>query len=505
MGKSLVVIFSLKECPHCKRSKALFEELELEFVEISLSDYPEKRSDMLQLADRLTVPQIFIGGHHVGGASDLQKLHDDKKLQTLLDAAPLDVADDPKLKRPEYEPKVQELPEAPEEAMICIGGECLKYPELMEVLLKGVPIKEHSHFLHKVKQSFEGKELVDLLESHFKLRSRSEAVQAAAELLHAYIFSAADGSGRGFSDDNCLFRFQYHETALWKSINTSRQWCTPDSCIDETVKDKPLGVLKRLKAQISKIVSDHTNAQGMVDYVSVSTDPAFLQFELSVCELQLVDLSSMEDAVRKAFIINLYNMMIPHSFAREGIPDGDFSRVAFFHAVKYQLGGHTYSLNELENGVLRGNRTIPFHFRHPFKTGDPRLSCVLSCDHRIHFALNCGAKSCPPVKWFTQEAIDEELRVVAMAWVEQDENVRVDVEKKTLWLSMICNWYSKDFGQNKAEIARTIATHCRGKKREQIDQLLQGKFSIKNITYDWSTNSSNATVFSKTCLSCFAG
>merc|ERR1719265_605091 len=119
-------------------------------------------------------------------------LHDSKELQELLDAAPLDLADDPRLKPPDYEPKVPALPEAPEEPEICIGGECLKYPDLMEALLKGVPVKDHSKNLHKVKQSFEGKELADFLEHRFELRSRCEAVQASGQLLHAYIFSAAD-------------------------------------------------------------------------------------------------------------------------------------------------------------------------------------------------------------------------------------------------------------------------------------------------------------------------
>jgi glutaredoxin len=504
MAKPKVVIFSLKDCPHCKKSKALLSELNVEFEEISLTDYPEKRSDMLQLADRLTVPQIFVRGKHIGGASDLQRIHVNNEFLDLLNAAPLDLADDPRLQKPDYDPKIKPVPEAPEDPEICIGGECLKYQELMQELLKEVPVKDHTKALQKVKQSFKGKDLVDTLESQFKLRSRSEAVQAAGQLLHAYVFGAADGSTRDFSDDGQLFRFQVHETGLWKSINTSRTWCTPEGCINEVVKEDPLGVLKRLKEQIFKIVSDYTDAQGMVDYVAVGADPAFLQFELSVCELQLTDLVKMEDTVRKAFVINLYNTIIPHSFAREGIANDDISRVTFFHAIKYQLGDQTYSLNELENGVLRGNRTVPFHLRKLFKADDPRLVAILPCDHRIHFALNCGAKSCPPVKWFTAEALDDELRVVAMAWVEQEENVRVDAEKKTLWLSMLCNWYQKDFGKDKMEVAQTIASHARGHKLEQIQQLLAGKFSIKYIKYDWSTNAANAKKFTGICVSVFS-
>ena len=83
----------------------------------------------------------------------------------------------------------------------------------------------------------------------------------------------------------------------------------------------------------------------------------------------------------------------------------------------------------------------PFTFSAPFRPRDPRRAAVLpTCDPRIHFALNCGAKSCPPIKTFTASAVQEELRVVALAFCEQEDNVLVDVAKRTVALSQIFNW-----------------------------------------------------------------
>ena len=46
----------------------------------------------------------------------------------------------------------------------------------------------------------------------------------------------------------------------------------------------------------------------------------------------------------------------------------------------------------------------------PFGKNDPKLSFALdSVEPRIHFALNCGAKSCPPIKTFTTEHVENEL------------------------------------------------------------------------------------------------
>ena len=47
-----ITIFSLSTCPHCNRVKGLFKDKKWEYYDISLSDYPDKRVDMLQLTDR---------------------------------------------------------------------------------------------------------------------------------------------------------------------------------------------------------------------------------------------------------------------------------------------------------------------------------------------------------------------------------------------------------------------------------------------------------------------
>ena len=71
-------------------------------------------------------------------------------------------------------------------------------------------------------------------------------------------------------------------------------------------------------------------------------------------------------------------------------------------------------------------------------------------DPRIHFGLNCGAKSCPPVKNYSLKSWDEELEAAAHAFLA--ENVGVDKIKNEVKLSMILHWYSIDFGNDKCGI-----------------------------------------------------
>lgn len=101
---------------------------------------------------------------------------------------------------------------------------------------------------------------------------------------------------------------------------------------------------------------------------------------------------------------------------------------------------------------------------------------LLAIDPRIHFGLNCGAKSCPPVKKFTASAIDEELRVVALAFCELDDNVKIDEAASSIKLSKIFSWYKTDFGTN---LPIAILPYLRGEKKEQLEIMFNGKKSIK--------------------------
>ncbi len=76
----------------------------------------------------------------------------------------------------------------------------------------------------------------------------------------------------------------------------------------------------------------------------------------------------------------------------------------FFNYTSYVIGGHLYSLQDIENGVLRSNRRGVGAFSKQFASGDPRLKVMLEKhEPLIHFALVCGAKSCPPIKTYSAE------------------------------------------------------------------------------------------------------
>ena len=80
MTESRIVLFSISSCPHCAKAKGILQSKDWNFVEINLTDYPDKRKDMVLAAHQITVPQIFFNGSHLGGASNLADLESNGKL-----------------------------------------------------------------------------------------------------------------------------------------------------------------------------------------------------------------------------------------------------------------------------------------------------------------------------------------------------------------------------------------------------------------------------------------
>mgnify|MGYP001764897609 CR=1 FL=1 len=80
-----VEIYTTPTCPYCMAAKRLLQKKGVAYSEIDVSRDPSLRATMTQRANgRRTVPQIFIGGVHVGGSDDLHALEYAGKLDPLL-------------------------------------------------------------------------------------------------------------------------------------------------------------------------------------------------------------------------------------------------------------------------------------------------------------------------------------------------------------------------------------------------------------------------------------
>lgn len=259
----------------------------------------------------------------------------------------------------------------------------------------------------------------------------------------------------------------------------------------------PTQLASQIRSKMLAVKSQSITAEGKVDYTGIKDSDAFRSYLSLTQQLRTVDLGALSAAGKKSCLLNLYNCLLIHAVIN-GLLDvkgGTLARVKLYASAAYSIGGTAFSLNDIENGLLRGNRksAVPLTGLPFPDESDPRRRLQLECDPRIHFALNCGAVSCPPIGVYTEEDVDAELSLATEGFL--DQSVETDPTTKTLTLSMLFSWYRQDFGATDAEVFSWIKRHASPELKARLDSFqaslgpagLEG-LKIAYAPYDWRLN-----------------
>jgi hypothetical protein len=251
-----------------------------------------------------------------------------------------------------------------------------------------------------------------------------------------------------------------------------------------------------MRRLLLRLKGEYMNEDGSaVDYLEFVQSSSYQEFLQQANLLRSANIDAMAESERKAFFLNVYNCLTIHGLAedklRSGFPGALFNRLTFYASMSYNIGGYTYSLNDMEHGILRGNRLSPTPLtRLTFRdASDPRKKYVIPCDPRIHFALNCGARSCPAIRSYSgdQAALDQELDSACQNFISN--NVFVDEATQRITLSMLFKWYDKDFGASEREVLQWIASKASDSSlRESLLRVMSKPHNIIYAAYDWSLN-----------------
>ena len=220
---------------------------------------------------------------------------------------------------------------------------------------------------------------------------------------------------------------------------------------------------------------------GEVNYGKLVESHSYSQFKTFTRALPLCtkeDLGNRDQQV--AFWINLYNALILHGVIHYNVSGSMLRDVGFFRRVAYDVGGMRFSADDIEHGVLRGNRRHPYLPFPQFAKDDPRLMMSIEDpDPRVHFALVCGARSCPPISSYGGEDLEQQFDKAAATFIN-GIGVRHDAGEHTLYLSRIFKWYAGDFGGTEDTL-------------RLVDRYLDAAGDIagarvRYLPYDWSVN-----------------
>lgn len=223
----------------------------------------------------------------------------------------------------------------------------------------------------------------------------------------------------------------------------------------------------------SRILAAHVDAQGRVDYAALVADPAPLDAYLT--RLATTDPQDLPRADRLAFWINAYNAYTLYLIRDQYPTDGILSTIIgpFIPSVNSPfsvdfavVGGRPMSLDDIEHGTIRQQFDEP----------------------RIHFAVNCAAVSCPPLRAeaYAGDRLDAQLDEQTTAFLNDPARTRIDVDGGTVHLTKILDWFKSDFGGSDAAVQRWVAPYVRDERARAA--LASAALDVRYLGYDWSLN-----------------
>lgn len=186
-----------------------------------------------------------------------------------------------------------------------------------------------------------------------------------------------------------------------------------------------------------------------------------------------------DDRARTAFWTNVYNAAVQARLRENPDRLRGPSRLRFFGRPAVTVAGHVLSPNDIEHGLLRRSRLAVGlgYLLRPRPDAFERTHRVRGPDPRVHFALNCGAASCPAVAAYEAGSLDDQLGLAARAYL--DESVTYDPREDVLTVPRLFLWYRGDFG-GPGGIVAFLDAH---------DALPPGASAgsrLRHAPYDWS-------------------
>jgi hypothetical protein len=167
--------------------------------------------------------------------------------------------------------------------------------------------------------------------------------------------------------------------------------------------------------------------------IQQNENTSFFQDSLKHCSMNsLIELTSDKDA-HLSFWLNIYNSSVQVQL-QKGL-DNYADKDRFFNSCWIKIAGETFSLNDIELGIVgrksTGKKSVIQKIRST------------SFNPKVHFALNCGANSCPPIRIYYPKTVQQELEQATRAFLKS--NSSFSVLTNTLTVDELFIWYAEDF------------------------------------------------------------
>jgi len=186
-------------------------------------------------------------------------------------------------------------------------------------------------------------------------------------------------------------------------------------------------------------------AAALLDATRAGDETAALLAALAGLRERDLDRVRTDRQTALAFWCNCYNAGTQLLLDRRpGLYRGLSRSLRFFSVPCLTVAGTDLSLDDIEHGIVRASRSkytlgytprlLPssFELRYALDTADPR----------IHFAVNCGAESCPAIRHYEPDRVDDQLDLAAETYLD----ATVEREGDVVRVPRLMLWYRADFG-----------------------------------------------------------
>ncbi|KAK8655745.1 hypothetical protein V6N13_108312 [Hibiscus sabdariffa] len=469
--KGRITFFSRSNCRDCTAVRKFLREKRLPYVEINMDVFPKRAKELVERTGKPEVPQIFFNEKLLGGLVTLNSLRNsgelEKRMRELLSQKCPDAA--PKI--PVYGFDDEEEEEEKKDELVGI----------VKMLRQSLPIQDRLIRMKIVKNCFAGDDMLEAIVHHLDC-GRRKGVETAKQIARKHFIKHVFGE-HDFEDGKHFYRFLEHEPFIPTCFNFR-------ASINDGEPKSPSFLADRLAKLMSAVLEAYaSDDRHHVDYYRIGKSEEFRRYLNLTRELQRVDLRSLTPDEKLAFFLNLYNAMVIHAVVTIGHPEGILDRRAFFSDFQYVIGGYPYSLSIIHNGILRNNRKSPYSLVRPFGNGDGRLKFApAKVNPLIHFGLCNGTRSSPTVRFFTARGVEGELRSAAREYF-QNGAIEINLERRTVSLTRIINWFSSDFGAEK-DVVKWVMNYLDATRAGLLMHLSAdgGPVNIVYQDYDWAGN-----------------
>jgi hypothetical protein len=256
--------------------------------------------------------------------------------------------------------------------------------------------------------------------------------------------------------------------------------------IEQASRLDPASAPEALAAALAAAVDAHYDAgRHAFAYARFAESAEYRGLRAAARALADFDCAGLRIGLRLAFWLNVYNALVLHAVVARRAYGGVRALGDFFTDSRYVVGGHAFSLDEIEHGLLRVNAPRLGFGARPLRREDPRYALApYVFDERVHFAMYSACRSSAAPAAYAAEGLAEALEGATRAYLSAHARLEGG---DTLVVPKMLDWYAVDFGGRRGVLEFVLA-RLLGDDVAEAAARHGLKLRLRFAEFDWSLN-----------------